>query len=184
VGRVAVADAGFPWLIDVGAQIAVHGTLLTAVRSSGIIDTPMRPADAVRALLSIVLTGAVAWMPAAPPVHAHRAGIEGRDAAVVHAHPQGPAPRTHDASTAPRAYDAGSGHPLALAGDHGDHLRAMFLDASFERVAKRDLPVAALPVASQLAEPRAAVSIAPDATARAHAPPLLRWVTRGPPSLS
>jgi hypothetical protein len=153
----------------------------------------MRPVDAVRALLSIVLASAIVWMPAAPPVHAHRAGIEGRHATVVHAHPQGPAPQAHEASPAPqaheaspapRAHDAGSHATATVGGDHGDHLRAIFIDATFERVAKRDLSAAPVPAEFQLPASRAAGSIVPDTAARAHAPPLLRWVTRGPPTLS
>ena len=149
---------------------------LTGATSAGIIGRPMRPIDAVRALLSIVLTWAIVWMPIAPPLHAHRAGIEGRRAAVVHAHQDGVAPRTGDAGSHDRA---------VVATDHGDHLQAIFLDPAFERSAKHDLRAMALvPAAFELSDTHAGASRLPDISTRVHAPPLLRWVTRGPPSLS
>jgi hypothetical protein len=148
---------------------------LTAVASGGIIEISMRTADAIRALLSVVLTWAIVWMPAAPPLHAHAAGIEGRRASLVHAHQQGVAPRAHDA----RFCDA-----AAVEGDHGDHARAAFLDAPFERASNRWVPAVALPAVLQLLECRTVRSVAPETAARAHAPPLRVWVTRGPPSLS
>jgi hypothetical protein len=136
----------------------------------------MRLAAAVRSLLAIALTWAIVWMPAAPPVHAHPAGIEGTRAPLVHAHAQGAGAQAHD---------AGPGADVAaFSSEHGDHLLAIFLDATFEGVAKDDLQAAGLPAAFQLPEPRAGGTMAPATTARAHAPPLRVWVARGPPSLS
>jgi hypothetical protein len=148
---------------------------LTPVSSTGIIETSMRTADPVRALLSVVLTWAMAWTLSAPPVHAHLAGIEGRRASLVHAHPQGAARRAHP---------AGSPETAALAADHGDHSRALFLDVSFEGSSNRWMPAMALPARALLPAPRTARSAAPDAASRAHSPPLRVSATRGPPSLS
>jgi hypothetical protein len=135
----------------------------------------MRPAVVIRALLSIVLTVTIAGITAVPPVHAHRAGIEGRRAAIVHAH-------AYDA--APQAHQAGAIAAAGVASDHGDHERAIFVRAAFECAAKRDLLAVAVPALFQLPELGEVGSIAPAAAARAHAPPLPQCQTRGPPALS
>jgi hypothetical protein len=114
-------------------------------------------------------------MAVAPPVHAHRAGIEGRRTAVVHAHPQVSARRVnHD----------GPSNAAALSSDHGDHVRAIFLDAASEPASGGWLPATGPTAGWLLQEPRAVRSVGLDVLPRAHAPPLRAWVPRGPPALS
>jgi hypothetical protein len=135
----------------------------------------VRSGAVIRALVSIALTWAMAGIPALPPVHAHRAGIEGRRAAVVHAHPQVAARRGHDAASCDTA---------AVAGDHGDHLRAIFVDAAVAPPANGWMPAAVPRVDGLHPERRTARSLDLDVVPRAHAPPRRGWVTRGPPALS
>jgi hypothetical protein len=106
-----------------------------------------------------------------PPAHVHAAGIEGRSRAVVHRHTL--------------AKDA-SGPLQAAVTSHGDHERAQFLDAVYDRTVRfaQVLPAVAM----------AAVTVAPPAdpvgriravdARRVHGPPGRTRPARAPPSRS
>ena len=118
-------------------------------------------------LVALLLFGA----PLLPMQHLHRAGIEGRTDALVHAHgldvPSARACRT------------------ALTSGHGDHSRAVFLSGDFTMRSGASV-VAPSAASVNLTPPvpaEGAVVIARDAPL-IHGPPLRASITRGPPSAS
>ena len=128
----------------------------------------------VDGVLPALVIAAVVSGPLLPPEHVHRGGIEGRTAAVVHAHaPDGDA-----------AAPAGCGPVLAE--PHGDHALALFLRSDCtigSRAAAGAAELAAVVVDAPLAiEPAGAIRRGP--AERIHGPPGPVWIPRGPPSVS
>lgn len=129
-------------------------------------------ASVVRSGLCLVTALVVACLPLLPPEHIHPAGTEGRASSLVHAHlADGP-------DTA--------GNDGVLTASHGDHSRAIFLTAAYDRTSRfAPGPVALVGAAAMIAplvRPLGIVHTSP--VQRAHGPPLQVWLTRGPPSLS
>jgi hypothetical protein len=128
------------------------------------------PASA-RQLVSSLLVAAVVCLPLVPPQHVHRAGIEGRTEALVHAH----APR-------PAAHDRHGG--LALETSHGNHGLAVFLSSdctSPSRVAISP-DVAVMSAIGALSE-TVVTALRDTVGASIHGPPRLVGITRGPPPI-
>jgi hypothetical protein len=123
---------------------------------------------------SAILILALVCGPLLPAAHVHRAGIEGRTGALVHAH----AP---DAERTP----PGAGG-AALGAPHGDHARAIFPDRDAETSARAAAPppaaTASLPATAPTLEPSGIV-VTGDAH-RIHGPPRPLAAPRGPPSAS
>jgi hypothetical protein len=125
----------------------------------------------VRFALSVVVAVAVVCVPLCPPEHIHLAGLEGRTAALVHAHYQdGPHSRMDGPS---------------LTHSHGDHGLAKFLTTAYDNLSPFALQPSALAGTSVVAPPVFAVLGAAhgDFVQLTHGPPRSPWLTRGPPSL-
>jgi hypothetical protein len=126
---------------------------------------------ACRSALAVLVAHVLLGTPLLPVQHLHRAGIEGRTEAIVHAHGPG--------------VPAAGACRTAFSSDHGDHGRALFLTGDFTR--PWAAPVAAPPAASVIIaspEPDTGAVVAASDAPLIHGPPLLVPVTRGPPSLS
>ena len=125
--------------------------------------------------LAITLMVAVVCVTVCPPEHLHRAGIEGRTDALIHAH----------APQAPRSVASGSLLTHAVLGaSHGDHALAVFFSGDFigESRAAAQPAVAGCVVllAQKLARGRLE---RPRSDVLAHGPPRRPFLTRGPPTL-
>jgi hypothetical protein len=123
---------------------------------------------------TIAILVAVVSLPLLPPQHLHRAGIEGRTKAFVHAH-------LTDQSGPPTP----SGTP-ALRVSHGDHLLAVFLNGDYLAPEAAGGPAFLPATVGVLAAPAREVQrIVPRHHAhRIHGPPRFVSITRGPPILS
>ena len=128
------------------------------------------PASA-RPIVSSLLVAAVVCLPLVPPQHVHRAGIEGRTEALVHAH----APRL-------AADDLQSGP--ALETSHGNHGLAVFLSSDYtssSRVAI-SLDIAVTSAIGVLSD-SVVTALRDTVGASIHGPPRLVGITRGPPPI-
>jgi hypothetical protein len=106
-----------------------------------------------------------------PPEHVHAAGVEGRSRSIVHRHAvAGDVQAPSQAAVTP----------------HGDHDRALFLEAVYDRAARvaPDLPavVSAAVIVAPPVHPVAPVRASD--VRRTHGPPGTSRPTRAPPSLS
>ncbi len=114
----------------------------------------------------------VGLVPLLPQEHVHPAGIEGRAHAVAHSH---------------WLEESEPARPLpSLAGPHGDHGRAIFLSAPYQRVARLLLLPVALAASTFVTAPALSPARTPhvEPPHQIHAPPGRAWLTRGPPSLA
>ncbi len=114
----------------------------------------------------------MAVCPLLPPQHVHPAGIEGRTAAIIHAHVVefGDSART----------GTSIGH------SHGNHGLAIFLSTVLNSGPETtSAPVLPSEFDAVVVPPLDFVRIVdPIQIERTHGPPGTAWVTRGPPSLS
>jgi hypothetical protein len=132
-------------------------------------------AACTRSALAVATALAVAGLPLLPPEHVHRAGIEGRATALVHAH--------EDVSD---DGGASSARGTALHGSHGSHGLAIFLSTQYD-TAVRFAPLPPALVTARVTAPPSAhfIGFTVQVTSHAiHGPPGPSWLTRGPPSLS
>ena len=131
-------------------------------------------ADRLRSAATVVAVLAVAGLPLLPPEHVHLAGIEGRTAALVHAHED-------------VLGDGGDSAPGAgLHTCHANHGLAVFLSTHYNSVSKFiSQPVAVLVAHTDVAPVFRFIGIRGRLNARAtHGPPGSTWLTRGPPFVS
>jgi hypothetical protein len=126
-----------------------------------------------RPMPSALVVLAIVGMPLLPPQHLHRAGIEGRAEALVHAH-------------LPDASDAASGScETTLISGHGDHRRAVFLNGDFTTPDTAAYAVSPGLVVSITSPALDQEDVLPASDASPiHGPPRLASITRGPPSIS
>ena len=124
-----------------------------------------------RPIVSNLLVAAVVCLPLVSPQHDHRAGIEGRTEAHVHAH--APQPAEDDPLRGP-----------ALETSHGNHRVAVFLSSDFTSGTRIviSLVVAVTSVIVVLSD--IVVTALVDETGPSiHGPPRLPGITRGPPPI-
>jgi len=127
-----------------------------------------------RSTVPAIIALALIALPLAPSRHVHRAGIEGRTVPLVHAHQ-------------PDGSSAGS-RPIGTAwlAHHGDHNRALFLNADFTAPGGAAASAVSPGDVGSVEPPeieRRAIVPGNDAST-IHGPPRLASITRGPPSLS
>jgi hypothetical protein len=122
--------------------------------------------------LPVVLAVLLAVCPLLPPQHIHRAGIEGRTAAIVHAH----------------VVEFGDSTPTgtSIGHSHGNHGLAIFLSTVFNSGPEPQSPPILLSAFGVVATPplEFVCVVDPIRIERTHGPPGTAWLTRGPPSLS
>jgi hypothetical protein len=132
----------------------------------------------VRSSLFVVTAFAVTGLPQLPVEHIHRAGIEGRTTALVHAH-------SSDGADIDQVPATPRGHTSFRVG-HGNHDLAIFLSTDYTSV----LRVVPQPVAwvnlGAIVSPTFELlgSVHAHPVHWIHGPPGSVWLTRGPPSLS
>jgi hypothetical protein len=127
-----------------------------------------------RSVLSVFLACAVAGLSLLPPQHLHRAGIEGRTEALVHAH----LPDHSDEA----AHVSGT----ALSAGHGDHSLAVLLDGDFIASASFGAHIWPSGAVAGVVLPTSKPGpvLAASGATFIHGPPRLLSITRGPPSLA
>lgn len=128
---------------------------------------------AVRRRLSVLAILAIACLPLLPPAHVHRAGIEGRATALVHAHPLRGADGTHIPGRL----------ALRSAPTHGNHELAIFLTLDCGWSSSSHGPSLVLATSAFLLHPvlPPTESVGVLSAHAIHGPPVRAWLTRGPP---
>lgn len=137
-----------------------------------VISIPPGMSVIARPGASVVLIWVMVCGPILPPEHVHRAGIEGRETPLAHAHSL--------ESFAP------AGSDTSIAQSHDDHNLALFLTSVYDIASRK---VAPQPVMMVEAGPAAVMHLQAvhgaeaASTQTTHGPPRPAWLTRGPPSL-
>lgn len=134
------------------------------------INTAAMPATTARTIVTCFLVPAMVCLSLAPPQHIHRAGIEGRSEALVHAH----------------APEAASGRDTwtdeALENTHGDHRLAVALSHDSTTASRVSLSADAAVTRAVVVSPEIMIAARRDPSdARPHGPPRPAGTNRGPP---